>query len=522
MGGGGGIVAAGSGGSGPGGAAGGDGCFISGTHYANGVANPANACQTCQPGYSTQSWTALSDGSGCGTGLVCSGGICQGGCWINGALVASGITKTTNVCQICQPVANSSNWSNIADGSACGSGSVCHAGTCQTGCYVGGTVYSSNSLNSANSCQICAPGISTSAWYQPPSDCATMAAHDSFSCAVASGVAKCWGSNGNGRGTQPSLGTGESYDQLTNSPVPLMVIGLGGNVQAVSTGPDSYHACAVVNGGVKCWGDDSWGQLGDGNGVKSDTPVQVVGLTSGVEGVATGALHTCALVNGHVQCWGDNSNGQLGVSMSSMTPATPVLTGAQAIAVGAYHTCALVSGTVWCWGENAYGELGNDSTTDSSVPVQVTALGSTVQVIAAGGNSTCAIAAGQLWCWGSNNYGQLGDGTATDRSVPVAVQNLPSGVQAVSTSSEVTCAVVNGAAWCWGAGGLLGDNTDSDRSTPGVVTGLESGVLSITVGSAPCAVTSTGVKCWGYNGSGELGANSTVASSLTPVAVQGL
>jgi alpha-tubulin suppressor-like RCC1 family protein len=380
-----------------------------------------------------------------------------------------------------------------------------------------------NSLNSANSCQICAPLISTSAWYQPPSDCATIAAHDYFTCGVAGGVAKCWGSNGSGRGESPSLGTGETYDQLAGSPVPLMVTGLGGSVQAVSTGPDSYHACAVVNGGVKCWGDGRSGQLGDGSTTSSsDIPVQVAGLTSGVQGIATGVSHSCALVNGRVECWGDNSFGQLGTAFSSMTPATPVISNAQAISLGAYHSCALINGSVWCWGSNSNGQLGNNSTTDSDVPVQVTTLGSDVQVIAAGGNSTCAISEGELYCWGANGFGQLGDGTSSDRAVPVAVQTLTSDVQAVATSSAVTCAIFNGGAWCWGAGVLLGDGSSASRATPGPVPGLDSGVLAITVGSAPCALTSAGAKCWGDNSEGELGANSTAASSPTPVSVQGL
>ena len=162
---------------------------------------------------------------------------------------------------------------------------------------------------------------------------------------------------------------------------------------------------------------------------------------------------------------------------------------------------------------------------DSYSTVQPVALGSNVQAIVAGETHTCAIASGALLCWGSNSNGQLGDGTGMDRWVPTPVQGLSSGVQAIAAGDSHTCAVVNGAALCWGWNGFgqVGDNTTmTNRLSPVPVQGLGSGVQAITAGyEHTCAVTSTGAKCWGANGTGELGNNSMVDSPI-PVSVQGL
>ena len=509
------------------------GCFIAGSFYANAAANPTNACQTCQASFAATSWTTGANGASCGSGQVCNGGTCQSGCWIDGALVGSGATNAANVCQICKPTASASAWSNNTDGTACGTGKVCGTGSCQAGCYVGGLVYATGGLNPTNTCQSCNPSISTTAWYQVPSDCATIAAHNGFACATTGGSAKCWGVNGysdrSGSGSG-LLGIGQSYAQIAESPVPLTVSGLTVGVQAISTGNGSHHSCAVVNGGVMCWGANSSGQIGNGTTTDANAPTQVAGLTSGVQGVASGLAFSCAIANGELYCWGSNDSGQLGVDPStngtSLSPVKVPLSGnIQAIATGNSHMCALVSGSVWCWGSNAAGELGNNSSaTNSYVRVQPVGLAANVQAIAAGDYFTCALSAGSLSCWGRNTFGQLGDGTIVDHPAPVAVQGLSIGVQAVATGSQHTCAVVNGAAWCWGYNhyGALGDNTTTDRASPVSVQGLTSGVQSITAGSAhTCALTSAGAKCWGFNGSGELGNNSTIDSSV-PVAVQGL
>jgi len=119
-----------------------------------------------------------------------------------------------------------------------------------------------------------------------------------------------------------------------------------------------------------------FGKLGDGATTDRPTPVQVSGLTAGVEALGTGDAHSCAIVNGGLRCWGDASNyGMLGNGGFSASP-LPVdvlglTSGGQAMAVGNYHTCAVVNGGIRCWGLNDFGQLGNGTTVTSPVPVPV-------------------------------------------------------------------------------------------------------------------------------------------------------
>jgi hypothetical protein len=304
-----------------------------------------------------------------------------------------------------------------------------------------------------------------------------------------------------------------------------------GGAEAVAAG--YFHTCAIVSGGVQCWGDDSEGQVGeDALNIAVTSPVPVVGLTSGVSGIAAGGLHTCAIVNGGVQCWGANYYGQLGNNSTSTVATAPVqvlglTSGATAVAAGYSHTCAIVSGGVECWGSNSSGQLGNGSAGGVSlVPVQVSGLSVGVQAIAAGYAHTCALVNSGVQCWGSNSNGQLGDGSPSDSSVPVQVSGLTSGVDAIAAGagSLHSCALASGSVQCWGSNsnGQLGNGSPTDSSAPVQVSNLTSGVDAIAVGAQhSCALLMNGVQCWGSNSHGQLGNGSTIGSSV-PVPVSGL
>jgi len=361
---------------------------------------------------------------------------------------------------------------------------------------------------------------------QPLSSRATsITAANGYTCAVTgAGAAKCWGRNDLGQ-----LGNGTRRSRS----IPAAVHQLARGVVALSAG--GHHACALTRAGaVKCWGFNRFGQLGDGTTWDDHrlTPVGVVGLGSGASAIAAGHAHTCALTSaGGVKCWGGNGSGQLG-DATQANRRTPVdvwglASGVAAIAAGFDHTCALTrSGAVKCWGANWSGQLGNGSGYEWQTPVDVLGLTRGVLAIAAGGAHTCALTSGgAVKCWGANWSGQLGDGTTTDRPTPVAVSGLTHGVVAIAAGLSHTCALIStGAVKCWGwnAYGQLGDGTMKQRLTPGPVAELGRGAAALTAGSKhTCALTSTGVvKCWGAGRFGQLGDGAGVRR-LTPVAVVG-
>ncbi|MFO0608772.1 MAG: hypothetical protein U0324_36735 [Polyangiales bacterium] len=308
------------------------------------------------------------------------------------------------------------------------------------------------------------------------------------------------------------------------------------------------HQCVVRGGQVFCWGDNSYGQIGNGTQGGPMPPTAVVGITDAIA-VTQGRVHTCALRStGRVSCWGTGASGATGMGwygpMYAMVPMeVPGVEGAVALSSGATHSCAVLgSGAVVCWGDNSYGQLGN-STEDPSVAV-VNGVTDAVAV-SCGAHHTCAVRRdGSVVCWG------LWTGNPTGANAPTAVPGLSDVVSVSSGDSHICALRRDGTAACWGVvgynyipltdpptafagitdatsvvsglsyfcvnrrtGGVAcsGDGVFGDGSYYYTLEAVAEPIISdaVALGSGAvhmCALRSTGaIACWGYNYAGQIG-----------------
>ena len=392
------------------------------------------------------------------------------------------------------------------------------------------------------------------------------------SCAVhEGGTISCWGNNRYGQ-----LGNGENGDNAESS-VPVGVAGIT-DATAVTAGWD--YSCALhQDATISCWGDNEFGQLGNGqrtgdsrnNNAYSLVPVKVLGIAN-AKAIASNLRHSCALrEGGTISCWGNNGSGQLGNRQSKDDGAdfhssVPVrvagITDATAIAAGQDHSCAVrISGTVSCWGNNHDGQLGNGQSQDyenrsvsyrygpySWMPTGVAGI-TDATAIAAGGEHSCALReGGTISCWGDNWHGQLGNGHGgTDEAGFAEIENdfyspLPVGVLGITDATAITtgrlhtCALHRtGAVSCWGdtGQGQLGNGPSRyiyASPVPLAVVGIEDGIDIATGGDHSCALREDGtISCWGANRYGQLGNRQSAddstnnrANSSVPVKVEGI
>ena len=377
------------------------------------------------------------------------------------------------------------------------------------------------------------------------------------------GEVSCWGRGADGR-----LGNNATED--TTSAVKVVDVDSTSesleDIAQISAG--GKHNCALgEKGNIFCWGDGLYGQLGNNATADKKMPVMVMAVDDSGDDlddmvqVSSGLNHTCALNDDKkVLCWGRGNKGQLGddstndrympVFVVDTSGSTTHLSGVVQIVAGAQHTCALKSnGRVMCWGYGVSGQLGEDATRDRMYPVEVINEDNTgddpltnIIELSAGDSHTCALNnRGNIFCWGAGTEGRLGNDLSTTQMRPVAVvedeklnYHFASGIRLnnhsqISAGMDHTCQIKeDGYAYCWGKGdeGQLGNADTSPSTLPVSVLdednsdNAQAGLIEISAGEKhTCALKSdSGVLCWGYGSSGQLG-NGGTGNKTYPVPV---
>ena len=363
-------------------------------------------------------------------------------------------------------------------------------------------------------------------------------------CALlTNGEVHCWGDGSKGQlAIGNTLVLGDTANEL---PTPAATF--GGLVVDIAVGAAS--TCALLaDGAVRCAGDNVKGQLGiNSTVVIGDTMAELPPANSAVGKPAKavfGASGTFCVIttDNALRCWGDNSDGQLGLGSVGNAgdqpgelpkPDVPVGFAPVQITAGNNHTCARsAAGKVRCWGQNNEGQLGYGNTIvlgdgPGELPTADVNIGGTVIDISSGVHHTCAVLDdGAVRCWGRNTKGQLGIGSTVTigdgpGEMPPASVNLGGLAARVSCGVNHSCALMNdGKVRCWGENtfGQLGIGStvtigDGPGEMPPVAAGLGGAALALYGGTnadSHCALLAgEQLRCWGANGTGQLGLGST-------------
>lgn len=325
-----------------------------------------------------------------------------------------------------------------------------------------------------------------------------------------SGELYAWGSN---PGVNDALATGS----ITSPRLPVPASKYGWGVSFTALGGN--HTCAGYDdGGLRCIGSGTLGQLGDGQRQSSLLPVEVLGLPGPAELLSLSANTSCALVDGGVFCWGAFA-GDAGSNMESLTavPFGGLETGVTHLASGVHHHCAVKDEQAWCWGLNVEGELGDSNRPNPRFfPLPVPGIDAGVVATALSENHSCALAGGQVWCWGLNGQRQVYWGLALGR-VPQAfkVDGAGSDVVAIAATRRSTCALkgLPGArtVLCWGSGPVGDGAATLNRTQPATVVGLGGNIQSLVAAQSHyCALVDNELRCWGNGLATGVGAGTDV------------
>jgi alpha-tubulin suppressor-like RCC1 family protein len=346
-------------------------------------------------------------------------------------------------------------------------------------------------------------------------------ANGGHTCAInSSGAVKCWGDNATGQ-----LGNGD-VGRLSMAAGPLVPALPAVAVKVIA---NNTNSCALlINGLVYCWGDNTYGQLGNGQtGTQAFNPTPVSIFPGAVVDIALTAGTLCGVTHtGVIACAGTNGDGELGITgASSSLTAVYVsgITNAVKITGNTSHFCATEStGAIWCWGGGADPvNLGNDTTTvTASLPVNVLGVAGQPLSVVTGPIDTClTLFSGGTQCFGDNTYGQLGLGSGNVSqtsliSTVIGGHNFSN----IAVSTGTNCGLTtSGQIYCWG---LWGTTNEPTPVGPLKYSTYSSGFTAIGGGPVhQCALINGNAVCWGANATGELGNNTATPSLTATVAV---
>ncbi|MEM9067519.1 MAG: hypothetical protein AAGE52_03405 [Myxococcota bacterium] len=440
----------------------------------------------------------------CGDGETCIGGICEcadeDDCTVDGGLdtgVDGGVADACPDCGECE-VCDGSRCVPADEGIECGGG-LCRLGVCCTGCWDGTRCVPVEETDPTAcgergaECETCPCGSDRCAEgsCRPRLVAERVEAGTAHTCAYFPGAermrVRCWGDNSVGQ-----VGTTTDSDL---SSVPVLVDGQNNSESGVFAAGNS--SCFLREGGtLSCWGAEF-------GGTASGSTLRDIG--SGFSAPTLGPDHLCATRGGQLQCWGANTvsppsdptpNIDFRLGYSGRGSATPVdVTGVvgvpsaatstgRAIAAGGRHTCVLIDGQMRCWGSSCCGQTGHPVGTPDS-STPMTVEGGPWDDLAAGGFFTCGVRDGVVECFGGNIHGQVGRDPSADSEVRNDVGLTNVSVLELGTSHA--CAVADEELHCWGRNTEAQCGADSGIpriATPRLVTGFDAVVTDLGLGSS--------------------------------------
>ncbi len=512
-----------------------NGCNVAGVCLVDGFEQAGNPCQVCDVTRSTTSFSPAVDkpcgsaASACSAQDFCDlSGTCQPNHALEGTPCGNGATSACNTADSCDGrgacSANvAANTSACDDGQFCSVNDQCQGGVCVsngqrdcgalrscdeatnqcrcTGCAIGGECVVAGTLSPTNSCQVCDPGRSVTA-FSPRGEGAFCGEGEQCSA-----TSLC-------RFTGVGLLSAGFWDTcvIRNGAVFCRSVGgpidLGADTTALQISTGQHHTCALLaTGAVRCWSDSlgsDLGQLGT-TSVSSEDGVIFAGtvqLGGRAVFISAGTDYNCAVLDtGKARCWGRNTIGQLGYGHTrnvgdeaSDFPFQDIDVGNRRIVqldAGSGHTCAILDGgAVRCWGSGLGGALGYGNVTNLPAPPSTDVdVGARVHQIATGSSHTCAVIdGGSLRCWGSNDSGQLGYGHTQN----IGDDETPA--QAATRMVPQDPAVPNGPMRLLGGNVPVGGPVQHVQIRQGLRDGLKT-----------CALLGGGVRCWGSGAFGGLG-----------------